>query len=64
MKPTLPKLSDFPRPGKFDSLLVFTLGDDKLSIAVWSPRLKAKGNSYRGMKVLELSATKTDASIF
>jgi len=31
---------------------------------VWSPRLNAKGNSYRGMKVLELFTTKTEASIF
>lgn len=33
-------------------------------IAVWSPRLNAKGNSYRGMKVLELFTTRTEASIF
>ena len=34
------------------------------SIAVWSPRLNDKGNSYRGMKVLELLTTQTRASIF
>ena len=34
------------------------------SIAVWSPRLNNKGNSYRGMKVLELLTTKTKSSIF
>lgn len=34
------------------------------SIAVWSPRLNNKGNSYKGMKVLELITTKTESSIF
>jgi glutaminase len=33
-------------------------------IAVWSPRLNAKGNSYRGMKFLERFTTKTGSSIF
>lgn len=36
----------------------------KYSIAVWSPRLNKKGNSYKGMKVLEAVTTKTRSSIF
>ena len=34
------------------------------SIAVWSPRLNEKGNSYRGMKILEFLTTRTQSSIF
>lgn len=34
------------------------------SVAVWSPRLNAKGNSIMGMKALELLTTKTEESIF
>lgn len=34
------------------------------SIAVWSPRLNKKGNSFRGMKFLELFTTETASSIF
>lgn len=34
------------------------------SIAVWSPRLNAKGNSVKGMKFLELLTTETTTSIF
>jgi glutaminase len=33
-------------------------------IAVWSPKLNAKGNSYKGMKVLEALTSKTQCSIF
>ncbi|SEP89301.1 L-glutaminase [Epilithonimonas lactis] len=33
-------------------------------IAVWSPKLNPKGNSYRGMKFLELFTTATEESIF
>ncbi|MFK7972002.1 MAG: glutaminase [Bacteroidia bacterium] len=36
----------------------------KYCITVWSPRLNEKGNSYRGMKLLELFTTKTQLSIF
>ena len=36
----------------------------KYSIAVWSPRLNAKGNSCLAMKALELFTTKTKMSIF
>jgi glutaminase len=34
------------------------------SIAVWSPRLNAKGNPYKGMKFLEEFTTATGSSIF
>jgi len=34
------------------------------SIAVWSPRLNDKGNSHRGMKILEFFTTRTKSSIF
>ena len=34
------------------------------SIAVWSPKLNEKGNSYRGMKFLEEFTTQTHISIF
>ncbi|NNE14899.1 MAG: glutaminase [Saprospiraceae bacterium] len=34
------------------------------TIAVWSPKLNKKGNSYRGMQFLELFTTKTESSIF
>ena len=34
------------------------------SVAVWSPRLNEKGNSFLGMKALELLTTKTGSSIF
>ena len=33
-------------------------------IAVWSPKLNDKGNSYKGMKFLELFTTETKHSIF
>jgi glutaminase len=36
----------------------------KYSVAVWSPRLNAKGNSVRGMKALELLTTHTEVSVF
>ena len=36
----------------------------KFSIAVWSPKLNRKGNSYKGMKVLEAVTTNTQSSIF
>lgn len=35
-----------------------------LSIAVWSPRLNKKGNSFMGMRFLEEFTTATDLSIF
>ena len=36
----------------------------KYSIAVWSPKLNEKGNSYLGMKFLEQFTTETESSIF
>ena len=36
----------------------------KYSVAVWSPKLNKKGNSFKGMKLLELLTTETDSSIF
>lgn len=36
----------------------------RYSVAVWSPRLNAKGNSILGMKALELFTTYTSESIF
>lgn len=33
-------------------------------VAVWSPKLNEKGNSHRGMKVLEFLTTQTKSSIF
>lgn len=36
----------------------------KYAIAVWSPRLNPKGNSYRGMKYLEEFTSETGSSIF
>ena len=37
---------------------------EHFSIAVWSPRLNDKGNSYRGMKFLEQFTTQTGLSVF
>lgn len=37
---------------------------EKFSLAVWSPRLNEKGNSYRGLKFLEKFTTYTGQSIF
>ena len=37
---------------------------EKFSIAVWSPGLNKKGNSYRGMKFLERFTTETELSVF
>lgn len=36
----------------------------RYSVAVWSPRLNKKGNSYKGVMVLEALTTKTKSSIF
>lgn len=36
----------------------------RYSVAVWSPRLNKKGNSFKGMMVLEALTTKTKSSIF
>ena len=36
----------------------------KYSVAVWSPGLNSKGNSYKGMKMLEALTTRVQSSIF
>ena len=36
----------------------------EFSIAVWSPKLNKKGNSYKGMRILEYLTTQTKSSIF
>lgn len=43
---------------------IIAVHPDNYSIAVWSPKLNAKGNSYRGMKMLEFFTTRTELSIF
>lgn len=43
---------------------IAAVNPDKYSIAVWSPRLNKKGNSYRGMQFLERFTTETESSIF
>ncbi len=43
---------------------IVAIHPEKYSVAVWSPRLNAKGNSHKGMKLLERLTTKTDSSIF
>jgi len=43
---------------------IIAVHPDKYSIVVWSPRLNKKGNSYKGMKLLEMFTTETEMSIF
>ncbi|MDF1880122.1 glutaminase [Sulfurimonas sp. MAG313] len=43
---------------------IVAIHPEKYTIALWSPRLNAKGNSYRGMKILEFFTTQTKSSIF
>ncbi len=43
---------------------IIAIHPGKYSVAVWSPKLNKKGNSYRGMKILEFLTTKTQSSIF
>jgi len=43
---------------------IIALHPDKYCLAVWSPKLNEKGNSYRGMKFLESFTTLTESSIF
>ncbi len=43
---------------------IIAIHPGQYSVAVWSPGLNNKGNSYRGMKVLELLTTRTRSSIF
>lgn len=43
---------------------IVALYPDNYTIAVWSPRLNATGNSYKGMKLLENVTTHSELSIF
>ncbi len=43
---------------------IIAIYPEHFSIAVWSPKLNAKGNSYKGMKILEFLTTRTKLSIF
>ena len=43
---------------------IVAIHPNKYSIAVWSPKLNAKGNSSKGMKFLELFTSETESSIF
>jgi len=43
---------------------IIAVHPESYSVAVWSPRLNSKGNSYRGMKILEFLTTRTQSSIF
>ncbi|MCE4566534.1 glutaminase [Maribellus sp. CM-23] len=43
---------------------IVAIHPENYCIAVWSPKLNLKGNSYRGMKFLELFTTRTELSIF
>jgi glutaminase len=43
---------------------IIAIHPGEYSIAVWSPRLNAKGNSHRGMQLLEALTTRTRSSIF
>ncbi|MGB1242519.1 MAG: glutaminase [Chitinophagales bacterium] len=43
---------------------IIAVHPNQYAIAVWSPKLNKKGNSYRGMKFLELFTSRTESSIF
>ncbi|MFB9052472.1 glutaminase [Formosa undariae] len=43
---------------------IIAIYPDKYAIAVWSPKLNKKGNSYKGMKFLEQFTSVTKLSIF
>lgn len=43
---------------------IIALHPEKYSIAVWSPRLNEKGNSYRGMRFLEEFTSRTNSHLF
>ena len=43
---------------------IIAIHPDQYAIAVWSPKLNEKGNSYKGMKFLEEFTTKSELSIF
>lgn len=43
---------------------IIAIHPGQYSIAVWSPKLNKKGNSYRGMRILEFLTSHTQSSIF
>jgi len=43
---------------------IIAIHPEKYSVAVWSPKLNAKGNSLKGMKILEQLTSATQSSIF
>ncbi len=43
---------------------IIAIHPGKYSIAVWSPKLNKKGNSYKGMRILEFLTSRTESSIF
>ncbi|MDH3257022.1 MAG: glutaminase [Nitrospinota bacterium] len=43
---------------------IIAIHPGKYSIAVWSPKLNKKGNSYKGMQILEFLTSRTQSSIF
>lgn len=43
---------------------IIAIHPHQYAIAVWSPKLNEKGNSYKGMKFLEEFTTKSQSSIF
>ncbi len=43
---------------------IIAIHPDQYSIAVWSPKLNKKGNSYKGMKFLEAFTTRSELSLF
>ncbi|EDP97991.1 glutaminase [Kordia algicida OT-1] len=43
---------------------IIAIHPDQYAIAVWSPKLNEKGNSYKGMKFLEEFTTRSESSIF
>ena len=43
---------------------IIAIHPNQYAIAVWSPKLNAKGNSYRGMRFLEDFTTRSELSIF
>ena len=43
---------------------IIAIHPGQYAIAVWSPKLNAKGNSFKGMRFLEAFTTKSELSIF
>lgn len=43
---------------------IVAINPDNYCLAVWSPKLNNKGNSYRGLRFLQMFTNKTESSIF